>query len=91
MNLDIQIYSFLVSFIFGIVFYYLLDFFNKLICKLKIYLKIIFSFLFIITMTLLYFIIILYVNDGVIHIYFLLSILVGYILVSKFLNRLFTH
>ena len=91
MDLDIQIYSFLVSFLFGIVFYYLLDFFNKVICKLKICFKIIFSFLFIIIMSLFYFIIMLYVNNGVIHIYFLLSILVGYIFVYKFLKGLFTH
>ena len=91
MKLDIQIYSFISSFLFGLVFYFLLDIFNKLICKVNIVLKIIFSFLFVIALASLYFLILLFVNNGVVHIYFLLLILVGYIL-GYFINlRLFTH
>ena len=90
MELSIQIYSFIVSFLFGGCFYFLLDLFNKLTGKFKLVLKIIFSFFFIIVMSLLYFLILLYVNNGVVHIYFLLSILVGYLFVYKIVIRLFT-
>lgn len=90
MELSIQIYSFVVSFVFGGLFYFLLDLFNKLIIKFKLVLKIIFSFFFIMLMSFLYFVILLYVNNGVVHIYFLLSILVGYIFVYKIVIKLFT-
>ena len=90
MELRVQIYSFIVSFLFGCCFYYMLDLFNKLTIKFKLVLKIIFSFFFIMLMSLLYFFILLYVNNGVVHIYFLLSILVGYIYVYKIGIRFFT-
>lgn len=91
MKLNIQIYSFLYSFLFGIGFYFLLDIFNKLIVKLNIVLRIILSFLFIMILASLYFLGLLYINNGVLHIYFLLSILVGYIFVYKVIIPLFTH
>lgn len=79
------------SFLFGCVFYFLLDIFNKLISRLNIILKIIFSFIFIMLIACGYFLILLVVNNGVVHIYFLLSILVGYIFVNKVILNLFTH
>lgn len=91
MKLSIQIYSFITSFLFGCCFYFLLDLFNKLVNKLNVILKIIFSFVFIMIMASIYFIILLFINNGVVHIYFLLSILVGYIFVYKVAIRLFTH
>ena len=91
MELSIQIYSFIVSFLFGGCFYFLLDLFNKLTGKFKLVLKILFSFFFIIVISLLYFLILLYVNNGVVHIYFLLSILVGYLFVYLLINRWFTY
>ena len=91
MELSVQIYSFVSSFLFGCCFYFLLDIFNKIVSKLKLVLKIIFSFIFIMLMASLYFIVLLFVNNGVVHIYFLLSILVGYIFVYKVVLFLFTH
>lgn len=91
MKLDIQIYSFLYSFLFGCCFYGLLDLFNRLICKVKGIFKVIFSFLFIMIMSCLYFIGLLFINNGVVHIYFLLTILGGYLFMYKFLIHLFTH
>lgn len=91
MKLNIQIYSFVCSFLFGCCFYFLLDIFNKIVSKLKFVLKIVFSFIFIMVMASIYFIILLFVNNGVVHIYFLFSILVGYIFVYKFIVRLFTY
>ena len=91
MKLDIQIYSFIASFLFGCCFYFLLDIFNKLVGKFKIVLKVIFSFVFIILSAIIYFLILLFVNNGVVHVYFLLMILVGYLFVYFITLRLFTH
>ena len=51
----------------------------------------VFSFLFIMLIACIYFVILLIVNNGVVHIYFLLSILVGYIFVYKFTLWMFTR
>jgi len=91
MQLNIQIYSFISSFLFGCLFYILLDLFYKFVEKMKIILKIIISFIFIMLMASLYFVLMLFINNGVIHIYFLFMILVGYIFVNFISLRLFTH
>ena len=91
MKLNIQIYSFLYSFLFGCGFNLLLELFNKLAVKLSIMLRIILSFLFIFILAGIYFWGLLFINNGVLHIYFLLAILVGYIFVYKVVCSLFTY
>ena len=91
MKLDIQIYSFVSSFLFGCMLFFLLDIFNRLMCKVKVVLKIIFSFLFVMFLALVYFLMLLFINNGVVHVYFLLMILVGYIFGNFITFRLFTH
>lgn len=91
MDLKIQIYSFLYSFMFGVIFYFGLDIFNKLINRCNIYLTAFFSFVFILLCSCIYFTFLLFINNGVVHIYFLISILVGYIFVYKVVLSLFTH
>ena len=76
---------------FGIIFYFFLDLFNKLNSKSKLILKIIFSIFFVLFMASLYFIILLYVNNGYLHVYFFLFILVGYLFVYFLINFWFTH
>lgn len=78
MNLTIQIYSFLYSFLFGIFFKFLLDLFYMFIVKCKFLLNLFLSFLFIFILSVLYFTILLFINNGVLHIYFLIMIMVGY-------------
>lgn len=90
MKLSIQIYSLIYSLIYGGIFYLLLDLFNKFTSMKKIYLKVILSWMFVTGMAILYFIGLLYINYGVVHIYFLLSIVCGYIVVYLILKR-FTH
>lgn len=80
MSLNIQIYSLGYSFIFGIFFYILLELFNKITFSGKLFWKIIYSFIFTIGLSLLYFWGLLYINNGYLHMYFLLMILVGYII-----------
>ena len=79
MELKIQIYSLIVSFLYGILFFIMLDLNSRYIYASYIYIKIIISFLFILDMSLLYFIILLYINNGYIHFYFFLCIIIGYI------------
>lgn len=91
MELNIQIYSFVYSFFFGCVFYFLLDFFNKIVDKFNLFFKIIISLVFIISLSILYFILLLFINNGIVHIYFLLCILFGYLFVYKVVIPRFTH
>jgi len=86
MILSIQIYSLLFSFLYGIIFHILLEINYKFLYNDNLILKIIYTTIFIIFNTLLYFICIKKINNGIIHIYFLLSILAGY-LVSKLLLK----
>lgn len=90
MGLGIQIKSLIFSFIFGCIFYFLLDLFNRFSKKLKIVLKIFVSLIFVLLVSSVYFIVLLYVNNGVVHIYFLLSIMVGYLCVYFLYDRLLT-
>lgn len=90
MKLSIQIYSLFYSLFYGGIFYLLLDLFNKFTSMKKVYLKVILSWIFIMVIALLYFLGLLYINNGVLHIYFLLSIVCGYIVVYLILKR-FTH
>lgn len=80
MELNIQINSLIVSFIYGIFLFILLEINYKLIYSSNIFIKVVSSILFVSFNTLLYFIILMYINNGYIHLYFFLSMLVGYIL-----------
>jgi hypothetical protein len=91
MRLNIQIYSLIFSFIFGTFFYFVLDFFSKIVKKYRLWLKIIISLLFTFVISIVYFLGLLYINNGYLHIYFLLSILVGYMFVYWLKVFWFTH
>ncbi len=90
MILKIQIYSLVYSFLFGIIFYFLLDIFNRYNSN-KIVVKIITSLLFIFITSIIYFVGLIYVNNGYLHIYFLLSILVGYLFIYFLIKMWFTY
>ena len=80
MILKLQLYSLIYSFVFGIYFYFLLDIFNKFNSK-RIVFKVLLSFLFVFFNAIVYFIGLIYINNGYLHVYFLLSILVGYLFI----------
>ena len=80
MTSSLQLYSFLISFIFGIIFYFLTDINFKLINDLKKYLKHIITFIYVIDMTIIYIIIIYNINKGYFHIYFIFLVFVGFII-----------
>ncbi len=79
MYLKIQIYSLIVSFVYGMFFYIMINLNSKFIYMSFKYIKILSSLLFVLFMSLLYFILLLYVNNGYIHLYFFLCIIIGYI------------
>ncbi len=87
MRLSIQIYSLIYSFIFGIIFSVFTELNYRFLFSKKIVIKIIFTFIYIIDFSLLYFIILKRINNGIIHNYFLLSILLGYIFATIFFKR----
>lgn len=88
MNLNIQITTIIFSFLFGIFFSICLNVNYKLIYESKKIIKIIFTLVLIIFEILLYFLILLKINYGIIHIYGILSIILGFIL-ENYLNKLF--
>ena len=83
MSLKLQIISLIISFIFGILFNFLLKINYKIIYNESKIVQIGGTFLYVIASSLLYFYILLKVNNGIVHIYCLLSILLGYIIKDK--------
>lgn len=92
MNSNMQLLSFLVSFIFGIIFYFITIINFKLINDLKLYLKHILTFIYVLDMVIIYVIIFYHLNKGYFHIYFLLSVFLGYFVAfltnKKFLSKI---
>ena len=91
MRLDIQIYSFIYSLLFGMFFSLLLELFNKLVCSFKIVKKSFFSFIFVFITSLCYFLGLLWINNGVLHIYFIVCLICGFIFEQFFKKWWLTH
>ena len=79
-DLTLQFKLIFFSFIFGFMFSALLEEFNKIIKKSSTIIEIIFSFLFIIFMTIIYFLGIQKIGNAIFHIYSVLSIVLGFFL-----------
>lgn len=77
MNLKIQLLSLGFSFVFGIFFILLVKTNYRFLFLSKKIVKVLSSFFFILDMALLYFLIIMWINQGVLHIYFLLMFFSG--------------
>ena len=79
MGLSVQIYSLIYSFLFGIILYFLLLTFDRFVMKQKMMIKIIMSAFLVFILAVLYFLGLLYINNGYLHVYFFVLIMVGYI------------
>lgn len=79
MELSVQIQSFVVSFVFGFLFSYVVNIFYHHLFKGKIWVQIFWNFILVLGSSLLYFYILKAVNHAVIHIYFLMMVLIGYL------------
>ena len=79
MKLNVQIYTLIFSYLFGVIFCILLDLFNRIVKKYKWILRLIFSLLLILILSSVYFIVLLLINNGYLHVYFLFMIMFGYL------------
>ena len=83
MNSYLQIKTILFSFLYG-VFFYITAKYNLIIIKnLNTLKKYIISLVYVIDLVLLYIYLIYKLNNGIFHIYFVISILIGFYITSK--------
>ena len=88
MNSYLQIKTILFSFLYG-VFFYITARYNLIIIKnLNTIKKYIISLVYVIDLVLLYIYLIYKLNNGIFHIYFVISILIGYYITSKMYKNL---
>lgn len=78
MNLKIQVISMIVSLIYGYIFSCLVNINYKFLFSKVLWFKIIMNIIFIIDCGLLYFIIIKHINNGYIHYYLYIMIILGF-------------
>lgn len=79
MSLNIQINTFIASFLFGLFFGIELRLNHKFIYQSNKTYKILTTFFFVIVNVLIYFIILKKVNYGILHIYAILAIIIGFL------------
>lgn len=79
MNYKLQLLSFLVSFLFGIFFYFTSLLNHKIIKKHSIVLQYMITFIYILDISLLYILLMYKVNYGIIHVYFIGMLFLGFV------------
>lgn len=84
MSLKVQILSFIFSLFFGSIFSYFYSYFYKLFYKTKFIYKILINFLFTLDFLLLYFLLLIKINNGVLHIYFFIIFISSFIIFNKY-------
>lgn len=87
MILGVQVISLLVSFGYGIFFYLTLELNSRFIYSSNLFVRIVYSLLFVVFHTLLYFLILMYINNGYVHLYFILCIMIGYLMCKVVYKR----
>ena len=87
MALSIQLKVLITSFVYGILFSYVVKMQYKLLFKGKLWYKILVNFLFVIDNCLLYFIILKTINNGIFHIYFFFLLILGYLFGNYLIKR----
>ena len=86
--LNIQLLSLGISFLYGILFFILLEINSRFLYSSSMIVKILCSFMFVLFNTLFYFFILLKINNGYVHIYFLMCVFGGYFLCKVIYKRL---
>lgn len=87
MVLNVQIVSLLVSFGYGMFFYLTLELNSRFIYAGNWFVRLVGTFLFVMLHTLLYFLILMHINCGYIHVYFFICMLVGYLMCKVVYKR----
>ena len=80
MGLETQIKLLLFSFVFGIFFALMIDINHKYLYNPKKIFKIIFTFFFVLVNVFIYFLILKKINEGLLHVYSFLCIILGFFL-----------
>ena len=86
MSLKTQLWSLGFSFIFGILFSILLKVNYKILFTTKKHIQILGNFLFLLDVSLFYFLSIKFINNGILHVYFLIIFFVGWYIGNILLN-----
>ena len=84
MKLEIQLTTFLFSVGFGILFSFLIDLIKNKLFKIKTILQLLISFVLTISLSLLYFYILLKLNNAIIHPYYIVAFIIGFIIENSF-------
>ena len=90
MSVNIQLICILISFVYGIILKVFNMIHNKIINNYNIYINIICNLIYTYIVVLLYIILIYKINRGIFHIYFIIILLLGYFLMSKYV-KFFKH
>lgn len=79
MNSNMQLLSFFISFIFGVLFYFFTMINFKLIKNLKRWIQHVLTFIYVLDVIIIYIIIFYHLNKGYFHVYFILVVILGFI------------
>ena len=88
MDSGIQLISLSISFLYGIIFYYLSIINFKVINILKNIIKNIITIIYVFDISIIYVILVYKINNGHFHIYFILMVILGYIL-GNYLSKIY--
>lgn len=87
MELSVQLQVLTVSFVYGILFSYLIKMQYRFLFESKLFYKVIITLLFIFDNSLLYFLILRTINHGTFHIYFFFLLVLGYLFGHYLVNK----
>lgn len=87
MSIDIQILSFVFSFLYGIIVYIAFKYIKKYIYFVKNVYKFLNSLLFFTDVSIVYFLVLYFINNGHIHIYFILSSFSSFLIMNVFYKK----
>ena len=80
MTLEVQIQSLIFSFVYGLFFSFLLNLNYKYMFEAKLPLKVVTNIFFVLDHVFFYFILLRWINDGILHFYFFICLFLGFVL-----------
>ncbi len=88
MNSSLQLISIFISFLYGMLFYFLTIILFKLINSLKKIYKHIITFIYVLDISIIYMIIMYNINKGYFHLYFIFMVFIGFIICGLILSKI---
>lgn len=88
MDSYVQVVSFLVSFLYGVIFYLLTRFNYFILENRKSLTKFIITLVFIVDIVILYVYIMYRINQGYFHIYFVITVILGFGIINTFYDKI---